>query len=111
MAFVKLWVHSLWGTKNREPVLVSEVRALVCQHIQQNALAKGFYIDEVNGHTDHLHCLMLLKVDWSIAKQMQMIKGEGANWINKKGILPRKLEWADEYFAVSVSEKDRKSVV
>ena len=104
MAFVNIWVHSVWGTKNREPVLVSEVRALVCQHIQQNALAKGFYIDEVNGYTDHLHCLMPLRADWSIAKQMQMIKGEAANWINKNGILQQKLAWADEYFAASVSE-------
>jgi len=104
MAFVKIWVHGVWGTKNRQPVLVSEVRAMVCQHIQENALAKGFYIDAVNGYTDHLHCPMLLKVDWNIAKQMQMIKGEVANWINKNGILPRKLAWADEYFAASVSE-------
>ena len=104
MAFVNIWVHSVWGTKNREPVLVSEVRALVCQHIQQNALVKGFYIYEVNGYTDHLHCLMPLRADWSIAKQMQMIKGEAANWINKNGILQQKLAWADEYFAASVSE-------
>ena len=92
------------GTKNRETILVSEARKLICQHIQQNALTKGFYVNEVNGHFEHLHCLMPLRADWSIAKQMQMIKGEAARWANKNGVLQQNLEWADEYFAASVSE-------
>lgn len=35
---------------------------------------------------------------------MQLIKGESAFWINKEKITKSKFEWADEYFAVSVSE-------
>ncbi len=104
MSFVKVWIHAVWGTKNREPLLTSSLRNTICLHIQQNALAKGVYVDEVNGYTDHLHCLMSLRSDWSIAKQMQMVKGECAHWINKNGILQSKMEWADEYFAASVSE-------
>ena len=104
MAFVKIWVHAVWGTKNREKILIPEAKQSICRHIRQNALLKGFYVDEIDGYIEHLHCLMSLKADWSIAKQMQMIKGESAHWINKNGILQRKLEWADEYFAASVSE-------
>ena len=110
MSFVKIWVHAVWGTKDREMILVPEAKRLICQHIQQNALAKGYYVEETNGYMDHLHCLMPLKSDWSIAKQMQMIKGKAANWINKNGILQRKLAWADEYFAASVSENKLDSV-
>ncbi|MEK6729817.1 MAG: transposase, partial [Planctomycetota bacterium] len=33
-----------------------------------------------------------------------LIKGESAFWINKHKIIRGKFEWADEYFAVSVSE-------
>ena len=40
----------------------------------------------------------------SIAKAMQLIKGESAFWINKQKITKTKFEWADEYFAISVSE-------
>lgn len=104
MAFVKIWIHAVWGTKNRETILIPEARQLICQHIQQNALTKGFYVNEVNGHFEHLHCLMPLRTDWSIAKQMQMIKGEAARWANKNEVLQQNLEWADEYFAASVSE-------
>lgn len=35
---------------------------------------------------------------------MQLIKGESAFWVNKNNIIKHKFEWADEYFAASVSE-------
>jgi REP element-mobilizing transposase RayT len=35
---------------------------------------------------------------------LQLIKGESAYWANQNKIVKPKLEWADEYFAVSVSE-------
>lgn len=35
---------------------------------------------------------------------MQLIKGEAAYWVNKNSLINGKLEWADEYFATSVSE-------
>ncbi len=40
----------------------------------------------------------------SISKAMQLVKGESAFWINKNKITDLKFEWADEYYAVSVSE-------
>lgn len=106
MSFAKIWVHAVWGTKNRKNILVPELRMSISNHIRQNAKEKGFYVYEINGYFDHLHCLMALKSDWSIAKQMQMIKGESANWVNKNGLLQGKLEWADEYFAGSVNESN-----
>jgi len=101
---VNIWMHAVWGTKRRERILAAAPLDLLCRHIRNNAVQKDFYIDEVNGHEDHLHCLMTLKADWSISRQMQMIKGESSNWANKQRIFPGKLEWADEYFASSVSE-------
>ncbi len=66
--------------------------------------SKGIFIDRINGHTEHLHCLMGLNANMSISKAIQLIKGESAFWINKQKITQSKFEWADEYFALSVSE-------
>lgn len=49
---------------------------------------------------------MLLNVQLSISKQMQLIKGESSNWVNKKRLIKRHFEWADEYYAASVSESN-----
>jgi len=48
--------------------------------------------------------LLALNADMSIAKAMQLIKGEATHWANSGKLTRYKLEWADEYFAVSVSE-------
>jgi REP element-mobilizing transposase RayT len=81
-----------------------EIRQTFWQHIKENAKEKGIFIDFVNGHADHCHCLVLLGSDQTISKIMQLIKGESSFWINHNKIINQKFEWQDEYYAVSVSE-------
>ena len=105
MPFVKVYIHFVWSTKNRVPTLNSlDLRQTVWQHIRENAKKKDIFIDFVNGHAEHCHCLVSLGVDQTIQKLMQLIKGECAFWFNKQRLTNQKLEWQDEYFAVSVSE-------
>ena len=104
MSYVRVMIHSVWGTKNKMPFLTSEVRAKVILHIKENAYKKQIYIDTINGHTEHIHCLFGLNADMSISKTLNLIKGESSHWINKNEIIKPKFEWADEYYAVSVSE-------
>lgn len=104
MSFVRIWVHIVFGTKNREPLLLNETKAKVIQHIIENAGSKEIYIDCLNGYREHLHCLISLGTEQNISKIVNLIKGESSFWINKNNITKIKFEWADEYFAVSVSE-------
>ncbi|MBA2249240.1 MAG: IS200/IS605 family transposase [Chitinophagaceae bacterium] len=104
MSYIKIWVHTIWATKNREPVLVKKIRKPLFKHIRENGLKKNIYIDFINGYKEHVHCLFSLNSEESIAKSIQLIKGESSFWINKEKILPDKFEWQDEYFAVSVCE-------
>jgi REP element-mobilizing transposase RayT len=104
MAFVRVWIHAVWGTKSRHPYLVNDIKQKVINHIKENAKQKEIFIDSVDGYHEHLHCLFGLNAEMSISKAMQLIKGESAFWINKQKITVGKFEWADEYFAVSISE-------
>ncbi|HMR46348.1 MAG TPA: IS200/IS605 family transposase [Bacteroidia bacterium] len=104
MAFIKIIIHAVWSTKYRQPVMTNDIRGKIIHHIRENARIKDIYIDRINGYTDHLHCLMRLNTDMSIAKAMQLIKGESAFWANKEKITETKFEWANEYYAASVSE-------
>jgi len=105
MPFVKVYIHFVWSTKNRMPLLeTKEIRDKVWFHVRENAIKKGIFIDFVNGHSQHCHCLVSLGIDQNISKIMQLIKGESSFWINKAGITKDKFEWQDEYYGVSVSE-------
>lgn len=104
MAYTKVWIHAVWGTKDRHPFLTKEIRSAVISHILQNAKTKDIYIKNLNGYSEHLHCLFGLNADSSISKTLQLLKGESAFWINKHNITKSKFEWATEYYASSVSE-------
>jgi putative transposase len=104
MGFVKIWIHLVWTTKNRDPILTSEIRRDLFNHIRENAIKKDIYIDFINGHYEHVHCLISLSPGQNIDNILMLLKGESSYWLNKNNILNRKFEWQDEYFAVSVSE-------
>lgn len=105
MPYVKVYIHFVWSTKNRGKFLSSkEIRTQVWKHIKDNSIAKGIYIDTINGFSDHCHCLVSLGVNQNIQQIMQLIKGESSFWINKEKLTKEKFEWQDEYFVASVSE-------
>ncbi len=105
MPYIKVYIHFVWSTKNREPFLdTRELRQKVWHHIKENAKGKGIFIDFINGYQEHCHCLISLGSDQTIEKTMQLIKGESSFWINKNNLTKGKFGWQDEYFAVSVSE-------
>jgi REP element-mobilizing transposase RayT len=105
MPYVSVYIHFVWSTKNRVPYLKTKaIRTAMWQHIKENGEAKGIFIDFANGYQEHCHCLISLGTEQTISKVMQLIKGEAAHWFNQQNFISEKLEWQDEYFAVSVSE-------
>ena len=105
MSYTKVCIHYVWATKNRVPVLTHHFRNLLFAHIKQNAEQKKIQIDIINGHLDHIHCLIWLQPSQSIDEIAKLIKGESAHWFNNRsGIKNIKLQWQETYFAVSISE-------
>lgn len=104
MSFIKVYVHYVWSTKNREKLLSENIRRDLFNHIRENARKKNIFIDFINGYTDHVHCLVSLNDNLSIGKIAQLIKGESSYWINQNKLTDSKFEWQDEYFAVGIGE-------
>lgn len=105
MPFIRVWIHFVWSTKNRQKTLFDEFRNKLFGHIRENAKQKGIFLDRINGYHDHIHCLISFGSNQTIEKIVQLLKGESSFWFNNKsGFNTEKLEWQDEYFAVSVSE-------
>lgn len=111
MSFVKIWVHLVFATKNREPLLQKEFRYDVYKHIAENCIDKDIFLQAINGYSDHIHCLVSLGKDQNISKISQLIKGESSFWINQNNLTTEKFAWQDDYFAVSVSESQVNTIV
>lgn len=110
MPFTKLMIHFIWSTKNRVPQISLELKPLLLQHIIANAKEKGIYIDSINCVKDHIHLLVSLGTDQTVAKVVMLLKGESAYWANKQNIIGEKFEWQEEYMAFSVSQSGIENV-
>lgn len=104
MSWVRIWTHVVFTTKERKPWLTSGIRKPLFDHIMLNATEKNLKLAVVNGYVDHVHLLLALNRELSIAKSIQLIKGESAHWLNKQQLMPYKFQWQDDYWAVGVSE-------
>ena len=105
MSYTRVYIHYVWATKNRIPLLTKSLRPSLFAHIRRNAEDKKIKIDILNGHVDHIHCLVCLQPTQSIDQIAKLLKGESARWLNHySGLINTKFQWQENYFAVSVSE-------
>lgn len=111
MSWIRIWVHLVFSTKNREPHLNENIINNVINHIKANAVIKNIWIDCIGGYRNHLHCLISLNKEQSLSNIVQLIKGESSFWINKSNLLNQKFAWQDDYWAVSVSESHLNPVI
>lgn len=104
MSYTQVFLHYVWSTKERKPILVKPNRELLFMHIRKNALTKGIHIDRINGYIDHVHCLVCLQPQQTMDQVALLLKGESAYWFNNlSGIDSEKLVWQKDYFVASVS--------
>lgn len=104
MPYTKVMIHFIWATKNRMPLITDELKPLLLSHIIENSKKKEIFIDSLNCVEDHIHILLSLGTEQTIAKTAMLIKGESSYWVNKQKLSKSKFEWQDEYIALSVSE-------
>jgi putative transposase len=103
MPYTKVLIHFIWSTKNRQHLITNDLKPLLLNHIKENSIKKGIFIDTLNCVSDHIHLLVSLGSEQTIAKSAMLIKGESSFWINKQKLIKKSFEWQDEYIALSVS--------
>jgi len=110
MPFVKIWIHTVWTTKDRNPLLSYKTRIMLFKHMRDYANDKGYDIDYINGVSDHVHCLLSLKANQSLSDALGLIKGESSYWINKNHLTEEKFSWQSEFYAASVGTVQLKNL-
>ncbi len=107
-SYSSLWVHLIWSTKHREPTLTDDIRPTVFDAIREIAADHEIYLDCVDGAEDHVHLLIRLRTDQSVADIVKTIKGN--SWEKFRDGPGEYLTWQDGYAAFSVSPDDVKKV-
>lgn len=109
-SYVKIWVHLIWTTKNRERILLPQTRPLIHKHIIEHTGKDIVLIENLNIQSEHVHCLLNLPSDKRIEEIVKNLKGEFSHWINEEKILPAYFSWQRGYGAFSVSASQLEKV-
>lgn len=103
-SYNKIWIHAIWATKERQPLIQASVENNIYQFIADQLRELGCPVRIINGMPDHIHCLFLLSRQKSIADVIKQIKGSSSHFVNENKLIPEKFSWQTGYAAFSVSE-------
>ena len=99
----RVWLHLVWATLERRPLLDKHAAAKVSAFLHRYAQEKGVYLKINFVNPDHVHALIDLPTSKTIEEIMQLFKGSSSHWINEQNLCPGKFGWGRGYGVFSVS--------
>ncbi len=100
---VRIFVHLIWGTFEHRKVLSKGLRVKIFHHLVERANELEITINKMNVQPDHVHILLDLPSDKTMAQVARYFKGECSKWINDNNLILGKFNWQRGYGAYSVS--------
>lgn len=100
----KLWVHGVFSTKNRQPLIDTTIRQTVHDELRNQLIGMDCFVDCIGGVADHVHVLFLLNPKKSIADVIKQIKSGSSHTFNQIKLTTSPFAWQIGYGAFSVSE-------
>ena len=102
----RLYLHFVWTTRDREPLITREVADFLDRYLRDIALQERSLVLACGMVKTHVHVLARIDTTTSIPRLVQRWKGGSATLTGKEGITrPRGLGWAKWYSVTSVSPK------
>ncbi len=100
----KLYVHIVFGTKNRK-ILIPE-NVLTELYAYMATILKGLESPPViiGGMPDHIHVLCVLSKNYALKKVVEEIKKHSSKWLKTKSNVLTNFSWQNGYGAFSVSQ-------
>ena len=106
----KLYVHLVFSTKHREPLLLSPVRDQMHAYLATVLKNQDSPAVKVGGTSDHVHILFRLSKNSSLAKIVEEIKTSSSKWVKTQGSALSKFHWQNGYGAFSVGAAEADAV-
>ncbi len=81
-SLASLPVHFVFSTKNREPWLREDVSIRLFPYIGGTVRSQGWVLLAAGGMPDHVHLLVSLSRDCSLAEVMRVVKSNSSRWVS-----------------------------
>ncbi len=105
-SLAKVYIHALFSTHNRQPLLSDSWREELFQLLGGAANNLGCQSLIVGGVADHVHLLFQLGRTITIADAVGKIKSSSSAWVNQAKVPTGDFHWQTGYGAFSVSQSN-----
>jgi len=110
-SLVKNYIHIVFSTKYREPLIKQPVETELHRYLGGICKKMECPVIKVGGYTDHIHILCMLSKKITLVKLMEELKSHSSKWIKTKGSEYSNFYWQDGYGAFSVNPSEVAIVV
>ena len=99
----KIFLHIIFGTKNREPYIDDTICGELCSYLTTVLKNLDCDVIAINAPKNHIHTLCELSKDITIPSLIEKMKTTTSRWIKTKGLKFRNFHWQGGYGVFSVS--------
>jgi hypothetical protein len=101
--FTQLYLHYVWATWDRLPLIIPEIQQLVYAAIIKECEELKCTVIAIGGIEDHVHLLTGFPTTVSVSEVIKQAKGSSSHFINHE-IKPKEFfKWQGSYGAFTVS--------
>src|SRR3954462_7702749 len=108
--FANLLVHVIFGTKDRRPSIIPEIRPRLFAYMGGIISEAGATPLIVNGADDHAHAFVGLPSTLAIADLLRLLQTNSSRWVHEGFPKARDFAWQSGYGAFSVSQSNADAV-
>ncbi len=108
--YSNILLHVIFSTKNRSAVVTPDLRPRLYEYLGGVARNEFGRALEIGGTADHLHALISLNRDLSIADAMCKWKSLSSGWVRRTFSEHQAFGWQPGYGAFSVSQSNAGAV-
>ena len=100
--FTQLYLHYVWATYDRLPLITPEIQKLVYAAIIKECEELKCTVIAIGGIEDHIHLLTGFPTTVSVSEVIKQVKGSSSHFINHEIKLREFFKWQGSYGAFTV---------
>ena len=105
-SYQTLYVHCVWSTKYRAPIITDDIEQLIFPCFESLCLEMRCKLEIVNGTMDHVHLLIRLYRDLTVSQLVKRLKGVSSRRINESNLCIHRFQWQVGFSAFTVHHTD-----
>jgi REP element-mobilizing transposase RayT len=102
MSYTNLLYHIVYATKERAPLITSELKPRLHRYLGGTVRGLGGVPIEINGVADHVHLLVKLPPTISVSEFLSKLKSNSSGWARRQ--TAGRFAWQRRYGGFTVSE-------